>query len=94
MRGIKFINGLRQIFCLYRVQTNRRRQNLEQTRYWLDRAIGIEGGSNFDALALAADGLQKVNENELNAARSTFTNCQRLVVTENGGDELCVGVKG
>lgn len=72
------------------MQANRRRKNLNRIRYWLDKALEIRTEADFYALALAADGLQKVNEDELAEARFTFTKCQELVASKENDDERYV----
>ena len=71
MSDVKILHEIRHFYYLLRALLNRKKRP-ERTRFWLDRALALETGSDVYSWVLAADGLQKVNEDRLGDARKAF----------------------
>lgn len=63
---------------------------MDRVRFWIDKALAIEVGSDLKAWALAADGLQKVKEDRLDSARKAFAESRALSQRGRNKDEQYV----
>ncbi len=89
MSGVNILHEFRQIFYLSRAVVNRKKRP-ERARFWLDKALALNAGSDTYLWVLAADGLHKVNEDRLDDAKKAFSRCLELSTRVRDKDEQFV----
>ena len=89
MSNVNILHQLRHLFYLNRVMANRKKRP-NRARFWLDKALAIEDGSDIYSWVLGADGIHKVNEDKLADARESFARCREHTRRNRNNDERYV----